>query len=159
MFTQRGIIGHLKFCRPQETIDDPDSGLPDSLEDHSIGLELPSIMDISEDETISDDPASSQNSGHSVEPIESNIDHAGAQLDDVMNENSDIDVVDLPTTIEDDEDEGEWWDQYCVHDDAAATIEAGAEEAEDFEELLRWIDQEMLLEVSESCKSFSESLQ
>ena len=59
--------------------------------------------------------------------------------------------------IDDEEDEGEWWDQYYVHD-AAPTIEAGDEEAEYFEDLLRWIDQEMLIEVSEGCMSSPGSL-
>jgi hypothetical protein len=38
MFTQRGIIGHLKFCQPPETVNDPDAALLASLEDQSIGL-------------------------------------------------------------------------------------------------------------------------
>jgi hypothetical protein len=157
MFTQRGIIGHLKFCRPQEIIDDPDATLLTSLEDQSIGLVLPDAIYISEDEPISDDPASSQSSGHTAAPFESNSDHTGAPLDDIMDEDIDIDALDIPAMIEDEEDEGEWWDQYCVRD-TAPTVEAGAEEAEDFEELLRWIDQEMLLEVSEGCKLFLGSL-
>jgi hypothetical protein len=108
MFTQRGIIGHLKFYRPQKTIDDPDATLLTSLEDQSIRLVLTDAIYISEDEPISDDPASSQSSGHTAAPFESNSDHTGAPLDDIMDEDIDIDALDIPAMVEDEEDEGEW---------------------------------------------------
>jgi len=111
MFTQRGIIGHFKFCRPQETIDDPDAALLTSLEDQSVGLALPNAIYISEDEPISDDPASSQSSSHTAAPFESNSDHTGAPLDDIMDEDINIDALDIPATIEDEEDESD----YCTY--------------------------------------------
>jgi hypothetical protein len=74
-FTQRGIIGHLKFCRPRETVNDHDAALRTALEDQSISPELPNNMDLSEDETISNDPASSQSSGCTFELLDTNSDH------------------------------------------------------------------------------------
>jgi hypothetical protein len=130
-----------------------------SLEDQNISPELLNNMDLSEDETISEDPASSQSSGHAFELLDTTTDQPGAEFDDIMDEDNAIDAVDVPMMIEEDEGDGEWWDQYAVREDIAPTTEDGAEEAEDFEELLHWIDQEMLLEVSEGCESFAKYMQ
>jgi len=51
----------------------------------------------------------------------------------------------------DSEEDGDWWNEFCVPE-IEPLQEIGEDEAEDFEDLLNWIDNEFDLEVAQNCK-------
>jgi hypothetical protein len=52
------------------------------------------------------------------------------------------------------EDDEDWWNEFCVPDpeETVEEVEEAEEEIEEFEELLNWIDNEMDLEVARDSK-------
>jgi len=51
----------------------------------------------------------------------------------------------------DSEEDGDWWNEFCVPE-IEPLQEIGKDRAEDFKDLLNWIDNEFDLEVAQNCK-------
>lgn len=151
LYTSRGILDHLKLCTVGDIGEDDPSSRITSFMANVLQQSIINSMGISDDESsVSEDPVSTEHGSQDSNDVEIPDVDTGF-LDQDMQDSNDFDAGEPPFSIEDDEDgeqeDGDWWTEYTVTE-VEATNEAGAEESEEFDKILRWIDKEMLLELS-----------
>jgi len=144
-----GIGHHVQNCVKWGVVEPPDAeAVLLQVATNSSDEELTSNYSIS---SVSDDSNQDNKPPSAFSPPQ-NFDDAGSIAGMELDEQPDEALQYQEERAEnDDEDDEDWWNEFCVPEPEEA-IEEVNDDVEAFEELLHWIDHEMDLEIAQNSK-------